>query len=161
EVWFLGRVFEKDLGRIRVGAPAEVELNAYPKEHFTGHVEYLAKQVDPIARTITARIRLTNRNDLLAIGLFGNARVAAGSGDEAKAPTLVVPRDALTEIGGRQALFVREPDGDFELHDVVLGDASLGKVQIVSGLREGEQVVVEGVFTLKSAVLKGAFGEEE
>ena len=57
-------------------------------------------------------------------------------------------------------MFVAHPDGDFELHDVVTGEASIGMVEIVSGLREGEDVVVEGAFTLKSAVLRGSLAEE-
>jgi membrane fusion protein, heavy metal efflux system len=160
EVWFLARVFEKDLGRLQAGAKADVQLNAYPKQRFDGSVEYLGRQIDPIARTVTARIRLTNREDVLRIGLFGTARVATGEAGTHDA-TLVVPRDAVTEIAGKPAVFVKQPDGDFELHDVLLGEGALGKVQIVRGLREGEQVVVDGVFTLKSAVLKSTFGEQE
>ncbi|AKU94942.1 Cobalt/zinc/cadmium efflux RND transporter, membrane fusion protein, CzcB family [Labilithrix luteola] len=160
EAWFLGRVFEKDLGRLNLGARAEVELNAYPKEHFEGTIEYLGKQIDPAARTVTARIRLTNRADILRIGLFGSARVSVDE-DAKRTPALVIPRSALTEIGGKSVVFVRHADDDFELHEVVLGDAALGKVEIVSGLREGEQIVTEGVFTLKSAVLKGSLKEDD
>lgn len=160
EVWFLGRVFEKNLGQVRVGSPAEVQLNAYPKERFTGSVEYLGKQIDPTARTVVARVRLTNRGELLRLGLFGVARV--GTAEESKkAPVLVVPRSAVTEIGHKPVVFVKQPDGDFDLHEVVLGEGALGKVEIVNGLREGEEAVVEGVFTLKSAVLKSTFGEED
>jgi cobalt-zinc-cadmium efflux system membrane fusion protein len=159
-VWFLGRVFEKDLGRMKIGAAAEVQLNAYPDMQFEGKVEHIGQQIDPIARTITARIILSNRNDLLRIGLFGMARVATGE-SEAHEPRLLVPRSAITEIGQKPVVFVKQNDGDFELHEIVMGDAALGNVEVVSGLREGEEVVVEGVFTLKSAVLKGTFGESE
>lgn len=160
EVWFLGRVFEKDLGRLVPHALAEVELNAYPRERFEGEVEYIGQRVDPVARTVTARIRLKNRNDRLRVGLFGNAYVAL---DEAakREPTLVVPRSALTEVARKQVVFVQHPDGDFELHEVALGRAAAGKVEVVSGLREGELVVDQGVFTLKSAVLKSTFAEDE
>lgn len=160
EAWFLGRVFEKDLGRLRLGARAEVELNAYPKEQFEGTIEYLGKQIDPVARTVTARIRLANRADILRIGLFGSARVSVDE-ESRKTPVLAVPRSALTEIGGKQVVFVRHADDDFELHEVVLGEAALGKVEIVSGLREGEQIVIDGVFTLKSAVLKNTLKEDD
>jgi cobalt-zinc-cadmium efflux system membrane fusion protein len=160
EVWFLARVFEKNLGQTHIGAPADVQLNAYPKERFQGVVEYLGKQIDPAARTVTARIRLTNRGDLLRIGLFGVAHVGTAE-DTKKAPVLVVPRDAVTDVGGKPVVFVQQPDGDFDVHDLVLGESALGKVQVVSGLRAGEPVVVDGVFTLKSAVLKRTFGEEQ
>jgi cobalt-zinc-cadmium efflux system membrane fusion protein len=160
EVWFLGRVFEKDLGRLKLHAPSEVELNAYPRERFEGVVEYIGQRVDSVARTVTARIRLKNRSDRLRVGLFGNAYVALDEAAQPE-PTLVVPRGALTEVGHEQVVFVQHPDGDFELHEVVLGRAAAGKVEVVSGLREGERVVDQGVFTLKSAVLKSTFAEEE
>ncbi|MET0287577.1 MAG: efflux RND transporter periplasmic adaptor subunit [Polyangiales bacterium] len=161
QVWFLGRVFEKDLGLLRVGTSTEVLLNAYPGIAFNGEVEYLGHQVDPIARTLTARIRLTNHDDLLRIGLFGSARVSIEGKDDARPATLVVPRGALTEIAGKQVVFVRQDDRDFELHEVTTGRAAGGKVEVLSGLREGEQVVAEGVFTLKSSVLKASLAEDE
>lgn len=160
EVWFLGSVFEKSLALIRLGAAAEIQLNAYPDVRFAGTVEYLSRQIDPVARTVTARVRLTNQDDLLRLGLFGVARVATGH-ETKKQPSLVVPRGAVTEIAQKPTVFVRQPDGDFDLHAVVLGESGLGKVEVVSGLREGEQVVVSGVFTLKSAVLKSTFGEDD
>jgi cobalt-zinc-cadmium efflux system membrane fusion protein len=160
EVWFLGRVFEKDLGRLRAGAPAEIRLNAYADERFAGSVDYVGQRVDPSARTLTARIRLQNRNNLLRIGLFGTAEVALAAAGEAPL-RLVVPRAAVTDLGGKPAVFVREPDGAFELHEVTLGRAAPGKVEVLEGLREGEPVVSEGAFTLKSLVLKGSFAEED
>ena len=162
EVWFMGRVFEKDLGRLQIGARTEVRLNAFPNERFDGTLEYISQQVDPVARTFNARIRVTNRGDLLRIGLFGAARVAIRDADAGqREASLVVPRNAVTDIGGKTVVFVRQPDDDFEVHDVVLGASALGDVEVVSGLREGEQVVTEGVFTLKSAVMRSAFAEEE
>jgi cobalt-zinc-cadmium efflux system membrane fusion protein len=160
EVWFLGSVFEKNLSQVRTGAAAEVQLNAYPKERFPGSVEYLSRQIEPAARTVTARIRLTNRGDLLRLGLYGVAHVDLGERAE-KPPVLVLPRSAITEIGNQPIVFVQQPDGDFDAHRVVLGQSSLGKVEIVSGLREGERAVVQGVFTLRSVVLKGTFGEDD
>ena len=159
QLWFLGRVFEKDLGRLALGAAVEVQLNAYPEQRFFGKVEYIGQQVDPVARTVTARVVLENREGLLRVGLFGTAYVSTGAARGE--PALVVPRAALTEIAGKQVVFVRQPDGHFELHEVTTGESAAGKVEVLAGLREGEQVVVEGVFTLKSAVLKSTFAEEE
>ena len=160
EAWFLGRVFEKDLGRLHEGARAEVELNAYPKEHFEGTIEVLGQQIDPVARTLTARIRITNRRGLLRIGLFGGARVESGD-DTPKEPVLIVPRSAVTEIAGKPVVFVRTGDETFELHEIVIGESAVGKVRVLSGLQAGEPIVTRGVFTLKSMVLKGTFGEQD
>jgi cobalt-zinc-cadmium efflux system membrane fusion protein len=160
EVWFLGRVFEKDLGRLRTGAAAEVHLNAYPEEHFRGSVEYLGHEVDPVGRTLTARLRLANERGLLRLGLFGTAEVVVPSEREAT-PKLVVPRSAVTEVANKTVVFVAHGKTEFELHEVTLGNEAPGKVEVLAGLREGEAVVTRGVFTLKSVVLKGSFAEDE
>ncbi len=162
QAWFLARVFEQHVGQVQVGAAAEVVLNAYPDQRFTGTVINLAHQVDPATRTLTARIALANRDDLLRIGLFGAATIAVPPGPLAPAaPPLVVPRSAVTEIHDKPAVFVRHADDDFELHEVVLGASAPGKVAVLHGLREGERVVTAGVFTLKSVLLKATFAEEE
>lgn len=159
EVWFLGRVFEKDLAAVQLGARAEVELNAFPKRRFDGKVEYLGQQIDPTVRTLTARIRLENTDDALRIGLFGAAHVATG--ESQSHPVLTVPRSAISEVAGKKVVFVRQTDGDFDMHEVLLGESNLGKVQVLSGLREGEIVVTQGAFTLKSVVLRNSLAEEE
>ena len=160
KTYFTARLFEKDLSRVRQGAVADVRLNAYPNELFEGVVEVIGKQLDPTARTVTARIALKNRNDMLKIGLFGNALVVIPDSGP-RTPRVVVPLSAVTKVADKDVVFVHEPDGDFELHPVTLGRSAGGRVEILSGLRAKEAVVVDGVFTLKSAVLKSTFGEEE
>lgn len=157
--WFLARVFEHMLAKVQVGAAAEVELNGYPGQYFAGKVEFLSPQVDPEARTIVARVAVDNRDALLRIGLFGVARIAVRD-DADGAPRLVVPRSAVVEIAGKTAVFVRREGGEFERHEVVLGVAAPGKVEVVRGLVEGELVVTQGVWTLKSVLLKASFGED-
>ena len=153
-------LFEQDLGKVRIGAAVEVRLNAYPDEVFQGRIESIGRQLDPTARTVVARVSLRNRDDLLKVGLFGKALVV--STDAAPgAARVVVPLAAVTRIADRDVVFVREPNGHFAVHDVTRGRSAAGKVEIVAGLRAGEQVVSDGVFTLKSAVLKSTFGEED
>ena len=161
ELWFLARVFEKDLGRLELQAPAEVTLNAYPDERFDGKVEYIGKQIDPVARTVNARIRLTNREDHLRLGLFGTSHVVIKGSTVSNDPVLVVPRSALTEIAGKKVVFVRVAEGEFETHEVSVGEAAAGRVRILAGLREGEQVVVDGAFTVKSVLLRGTIAGED
>ncbi len=160
EAWFLARVFEKDLGRLREGAKAEIELNAFANERFEGKIELVGQQMDPVARTLTARIRILNRGGFLRMGLFGNARVDVGD-EKDKTPVLVVPRSALTEMAGKSVVFVRTAEETFEVHEVVVGESAVGKVQILKGLAVGEPVVTRGVLTLKSVALRGSFAEED
>lgn len=162
--YFVGRLFEKNLARVRVGEAAEVRLNAYPDAVFIGKVETIGKQLDPVARTVLARILITDHDELLKVGLFGKARVSApplSPEGAAAPPRLVVPLGAVTEIAGKPSVFVRQPDGHFEVHPVTLGQSAGGLTEVLSGLRADEEVVIDGAFTLKSIVLKSTFGEEE
>ncbi|MDC0720635.1 efflux RND transporter periplasmic adaptor subunit [Nannocystis bainbridge] len=158
--WFVARLFEHLLAKIRVGAAVEVELNAYPDHPFHGKIEYLAPTVDAEAQTVVARIPIDNREGILRVGLFGKARIAVTDPRAEPTPVLAVPRDAIIEVAGKTVVFVRGEDGAFELHEVVLGTAAPGVVEILQGLREGEPVVTRGAWTLKSVLLKGTFGED-
>ncbi|MBL8910482.1 MAG: efflux RND transporter periplasmic adaptor subunit [Archangium sp.] len=159
-VWFLGRVFEKDLSRLRVGSSAELELNAYPAGHFHGTVDYVSQQIDPMARTLTARIRVANETGQLRLGLFGRAHVDVGEPGK-QSSGLVVPRDAVLEVAGKKVVFVKEKDGDFVVHEVAIGDSAMDDVLLLSGVSEGEEVVSKGGFTLKSLLLKSTLAEDE
>lgn len=158
---FLAKLFEKDLMQVADGAAAEVRLNALPGQLFEGKILSIGKQLDPTARTVLARISVTDHDGLLKVGLFGTARIVVGSGAPEREPKLVLPAAAVTKIANKDVVFVKQADGDFEVHPVTLGHTAAGRVEILSGLRAGEEVVTIGVFNLKGAVLKSTFGEEE
>jgi len=157
--YFLGRLFEKDLSHVTEGAKADIRLNAYPKQVFQGDVETIGREIDPSARTVVARIVILNQGRDLKAGLFGVARVVMRD-STTQLSRLVVPSAAVTQIANHDVVFVQEPDGEYAVHPVTLGRSAEGKVEVLEGLRAGEQVVTSGVFTLKSVVLKGTFGEE-
>ncbi|HET6585632.1 MAG TPA: efflux RND transporter periplasmic adaptor subunit, partial [Nannocystaceae bacterium] len=157
EAWFAARVFEQDLTRVRVGAAAEVRLAADEDKPYTGEIATIAHAVDAGARTLTARIRVRDREGRLRLGLFGSAEVVVPADPDnplADEPVLVVPRTAVIELDRADIVFVRQPDDHFEVHEVVLGRSAPGRVEVVHGLREGEQVVVDGAFNLKSVLLR-------
>jgi cobalt-zinc-cadmium efflux system membrane fusion protein len=157
ETWFLARLYERDLGRARIGQTVEVRLNAYPNQPFTGTISYIDQRIDPAARTVTARVALKNRGDLLRIGLFGTARLATGG---TRPPSVVLPRAAVTDLDGRPVVFIRSAEGVFERRDVVTGEAAGDQIAITSGVNAGDPVVVDGAVTLRSIVLRGTIEAE-
>ena len=108
-VYFLGRLFEKDLARVAVGASTEIRLNAYPNEVFEGKIETIGRQLDPAARTVTARILVRNHGDLVKVGLVRNGarrgRPGGGAGETGGRPAL------RGHPGGEQGRGVRAPAG--------------------------------------------------
>lgn len=73
----------------------------------------------------------------------------------------MVPRSALIDVAGKTVVFVRVAPEEFELHEVATGEASAGNVRVLSGLREGEEVVTQGAFTIKSVILRGTLADED
>ena len=163
--FFLGRVFEKDLAVVRVGATAAVRLKALPEQTFTGVVESVGRQVDPVARAVVARIAITNHDDLLKLGMFGTAELDVASGGDAAAPAMTVPLAAVVRIGERDVIFVQvgagQAGGEFDVVAVHVLRRTRAKAVLAPGVDPKAVVAVAGVFTLKSVFLKATFGEED
>lgn len=155
---FQARLFEKDLAGVQEGAPAEVRINGYPDRVYDGKVARISARVDPDERTLTAWISLTHPDARVRLGLFGVAKISLPEPGE---PAIVVPLSAVADVGERKVVFVRQPDGDYGLHPVTLGRSASGFVEVLAGLRAGEDVAVRGTHLLRSVLLKASLGEED
>ncbi len=161
-VWVELEAFESDLPFLRVGQPAAFTLEALPGRSFTGRVVFIDPVLDRRTRTATVRLESENTRRDLKPGMFVRATVAAAL-DAAGRPLLdtagaeaplVVPATAPLLTGRRAVVYVREP-GDaprFTGREVVLGPRAGDHYLVVSGLDEGEQVVVRGNFKIDSAL---------
>lgn len=153
-LWIEANLFEKDLARVRIGAPATVAVNAYPGEEFRGRLTYLSSTLDKETRTVQARIEVPNRDGRLKPQMFATAAVDTPSASEA----LALPRDAVPLVNGQPTAFVRE-NGRFEPRPVELGEAAGDRVVVKSGLKAGEEVVTRGAYALKARMLKSQIGD--
>jgi cobalt-zinc-cadmium efflux system membrane fusion protein len=156
-VWVLLNIYEKDLAKVRRGTSVKIQTESYPGEIFAGKVAYIGDVLDPQNRTVSLRVEVPNPNRRLKPGMFATAEVVTGG---ASAKGIVIPSSAIQKIEGKPAAFVRQNDGSFAKRDLDLGKEMGGRVEVKSGLTEGEQLVVEGSFALKSELLKGTLAEE-
>jgi cobalt-zinc-cadmium efflux system membrane fusion protein len=152
-LWIEANVYEKDLAKVRVGAPAEVTVAAYPEVVFKGRVAYISAVLDKETRTLKARIEVANADGRLRPEMF--ATVAIDAPGAAKA--LVVPEEAVVLMQGEPSLFVEE-HGGFEARPVALGEKLRGEVVVKSGIESGTRVVVAGTYALKARALKAQLG---
>jgi cobalt-zinc-cadmium efflux system membrane fusion protein len=150
-VWVLLNIHEKDLGRIKPGANVRIRTESYPGEVFTGRISNIGNVVDPQNRTVPVRVVVPNPQVRLKPGMFATAEVVTGI---SAAEAIMIPSSALQKIEGKPTVFVREKDGSFAKRELELGRDFGGSIEIKSGLKEGEQVVVGGAFTLKSELQK-------
>jgi membrane fusion protein, heavy metal efflux system len=156
-VWVQAEVYEKDLGRIQVGQSAFVTVDTYPGEQFKGQVTYLGDILDPQTRTARVRCEVPNPEVRLKLDMFASIALPTHFSQRG----LVVPAAAIQELEGKDVVFVRKSDTGFEIRPVTKGKILNELVEIQAGIREGEQIVSQGAFHLKSIALSGEIGEEE
>lgn len=147
-VFVEGQVFERDLGKIRLGQPARITVDAFPNEIFLGKVAAIGNSVNPQTRTAAVRCEVDNSRGQLRTEMFANLSLPTADSHRA----LSVPADAVQVINRRKVVFVRLNELHFEAREVeTSGDGPT--VEIMGGLKDDEPVVTRGAFQLKSVFL--------
>lgn len=155
-VWVQGDVYEKDLGSIPSQGDCLVTVSSYANVPFRGKITYLSDFLDPNSRTAKLRCVVPNGDGRLKLEMFADMVIPI----KASANVLLVPKSAIQEINGETVVFVRRDATHFEKRPVKLGPQGDKDFEVVSGLRAGEQVVTQGSFYLKTAMMRGSIGEE-
>ncbi len=155
QVWAVAQVYEKDLGRVRVGQSVEIRAEAYPGRIFRGRVATIDPVVDPETRTVAVRAVLDNPGGLLKPEMFASLSLATG---ERGSTVTVVPQTAVLAVDGKRMVYVQKGLGSFEPVVVQLGRTSGGFIEVTNGLRAGDRVVVERAFQLRAQTLKSQGG---
>ncbi|PHS70122.1 MAG: efflux transporter periplasmic adaptor subunit [Cycloclasticus sp.] len=157
-VWMLVEVFEKQANWVKEGNPAEVSLSYLPGKVWKGRVEYIYPSLNPKTRALMVRLRFDNPNEELKPNMFAKVKIFSGPTES----TLVVPTEALIRTGDGDHLIIKNSDGRFEPKMVVAGIESGLFIEILSGINEGDDVVVSGQFLIDSeASLRGSFKRME
>jgi len=143
-VWVLAEVPEASIPGIRVGATAQLDFPASGRLPFAARVDFLYPTLTDRTRTLRVRFSAANPGGGLRPGLYGTAAFEATG-----PPVITVPRDAVVDTGVEQHVFVATGDR-FEPRAVTLGVQLADRVEVRSGLEEGERIVSAGVFLLDS-----------
>jgi cobalt-zinc-cadmium efflux system membrane fusion protein len=162
-LWAQLDAYEDQVPALAAGAEVVIRTPAIPDRDFFGRVSVISDQVDPELRTIRVRVEVPNPEGLLRPNMYvqGFLRVLSPGQER-----IVLPEDAVQLLEGRHVVFVAlppEPGEDhlpFEEREVVLGESLTDGRIILDGLDGTERVVLEGAFTLKAEMTKGAGGHE-
>ncbi len=144
-VWLEAAVPEVHAAMLVAGRRVEARFSAYPGEVFEGKIAAVLPEADRDTRTLRVRMEFPNRGQRLKAGMFAQVTIA-GETKEA----LVVPADAIIRTGKRALAFVSEQPGQFTPVEVEVGQEMDGKLTVLSGLEEGQQVAVSGQFLIDS-----------
>lgn len=135
----VARVYEEDIGKIKVGQETRVRVLSYPQQVFSGKVTLIDPNLDPLNRTVKVWIQLANPQDLLKPGMFARASVVL----QRNAAALTIPNNAIIEANGEKFVFVHEGD-KFNRVEVSIGATDDEYSEITDGLVPGDEVVTQG-----------------
>jgi len=140
-IWVLCDVYENDLANVRVGEKADVRLNAYPDQVFSGTISNIGPILDPNIRTAKVRIEMRNPG-LMRPGMFVTATFHGGKTETRAA----VPAAAMVHLHDRDWVYVPADNHKFRRMEVVSGDMLPGGMQeVLSGIAPGQQVVANAL----------------
>ncbi len=141
DVWILCDVFENDLANVHLGEKAEIRLNAYPDQVFTGTIDNIGPILDPNIRTAKVRIQVPNPG-LMRPGMF----VTATFHGQQKQKLAAVPATAILHLHDRDWVYVPVNGKEFRRVEVVSGDMLPGGMQeVLKGISAGQQVVANAL----------------
>ncbi len=152
-LWVKTQIPPSDVTHIKAGTTARVSIDG--ERWLNGRVVQIHRRIDETTRTLPVRIEVDNSEGLLRPGQFVRVALQTVAGEE----TIAVPREAVTLLHGDQVVFKLEGD---ELHPqlVETGKVRGGWMEITAGLEPGDEIVTNGMFLLKSLLLKSQIGEE-
>lgn len=138
-------VVERDLPKITIGQEAQIKVDAYPEKVFTGKIWKISPVVDPISRKAPAEILVSNPKHLLRPGMFARVVIIIKTHKN----TLFLPHKAVLKQNGEKIVFVVQ-DSRAILKRVETGLSDEESVEIISGLNEGEMIIIEGNYGLSN-----------
>lgn len=141
------RLPELALSDTRPGQPVQVELDAYPGESFAAELYAIDSRIAGETRSFAARALLDNADGRLRPGLFARVRLVV----ERKAQALIVPEQAV-QVRGAQAFVYAVQDGRAMEREIRIGERRNGELEVLSGLKGDEQIVVRGLQSLRNGI---------
>lgn len=152
-MWVLAELPEWQAGAVGVGRRAEIRVDGGPAEPVEGEVTWIASEVDPHTRAVSARIAVANPEGRLRAGQFAQIHVQTSNA----ADGVAVPRDAVQRVDESAVLFVRSAVGVYEPREVTTGRSD-GRWVHVQGVSVGEPVVTTGAYLLRTELTRDAIG---
>ena len=156
DLWVIAEVKERDIGAVKEGQTASFWVIAYPNEQFEGRIVRISNQLEEKSRTLEVRIETNNVDGRLKPGMFADAEITTTVIEN----VLIIPDSALQSEEEDRIAFVALDTTRFQKRVIKTGLEQRGMLEVSEGLKEGENVVTEGSFILKSEMLKGELGEE-
>ncbi|MCB0448295.1 MAG: efflux RND transporter periplasmic adaptor subunit [Gelidibacter sp.] len=151
-VWAMFDAYENQISQLKEGQKIKVNTNAYPNKEFEATVSFIDPTLNTKSRTVSVRATLNNKDDLLKPGMFVTAKVQMLKGNTMESQ-ITVPATAVMWTGERSLVYVKTNPNEpvFEMREVTLGTKNGEVYTITEGLKNGEEIVTNGTFTVDAA----------
>lgn len=150
-LWIELTATDRQLRSLKIGDPVQIAPLTSPDQKLGGKVAYIGDVIDPLTGTAPVRVELVTQERVLRPGQAVRAEVTAASRQR---EVIAVPRDAITWIDGRTAVFVQESATRLRMVAVEVGSDDGQWQEILGGLQPGQNVVTKGVFAVKSELYR-------
>jgi Cu(I)/Ag(I) efflux system membrane fusion protein len=144
-LWVEAQVYASESGLIHMQDPVEISLPAYPDNKIKGIISFVNPELVNDSKVNLVRIEIQNPDCLIKPGMMANVSLVSN-----KKTTLSMPVDAVLQDEKGATVWVQNPDGSYEVRMVTMGLENAAFVEIVSGLKAGEKIVVSGTYLLNS-----------
>ncbi|KPQ19933.1 MAG: Cu(I)/Ag(I)efflux system MFP component CusB [Algoriphagus marincola HL-49] len=151
KVWVILDAYESDLGQIQIGMPIDFSVAGIPNSEFTSKVSYVDPVINPETRVAAIRAEVPNSQGKLLPEMFVKAEISKWDTSKER---LLIPRTAVLWSGKRSVVYVKVPNqssAGFEMREVEIGALQGDNYPVLSGLENGEEIVVNGAFTIDAA----------
>ena len=145
KIWIYVDIYDYEAGVVKPGQTAEFTSPALSGQRLEGKVKSVDAIVNSETRTLRVRVEVPNPNGILKPEMYLSATILAGIGKK-----LAVPESAVLDTGVRQLAYVQTAPGQFEPREIRIGREASGYFEVVSGLKDGEQVVTSANFLIDS-----------
>lgn len=144
-LWADVSVHEMDAQSVRIGTDVQLTVQALPGRRYAGRVTFIYPTVDQHTRTLTARVEVRNHDGQLRPGMYAVAELPSGTGSGVS-----VPLESVLPTGTHTLVFVNRGDGTFMPREVLTGARGDSLIEILHGLKPGEEVVASATYLLDS-----------
>ena len=151
-VWVMFDAYESDLPFLNTGDRLTFTVQALPGINFTGKIAFIDPVIDPVTRVAKVRVEINNKSGRLKPEMFATGIVKADLNQYRD--KLVIPRSAVLWTGTRSIVYVKQPDIEepvFKMREIELGPFLGNSYIVVNGLKEGEELVTQGTFSVDAA----------
>lgn len=145
KVWIMADIYEQDIALISLGQKAELKLDAFPGTSLKATVSYISYVVEGSTRTAKVRFDVDNSDARLKPSMYATALLTINLGT-----FLSVPDQSIINTGKRKIVFISTGKGHYEPREIEVGVKGDSYIQVLAGLKEGEEVVTSAQFFLDS-----------